>query len=122
MTANLSQDQKDYFIDLAETSLNDLCSISVKSGSYKDSVGQVHYTRTTTDNIPCGISFSSLAYKNEVNEAVVITSDAILRLQKDQPIGVDDIVTCRNKSFTVDGIYEGLTLKIIALKSMVENE
>lgn len=118
MTANLSQDQKDYFIEMAETSLNDLCTINHSTGSSQNSFAETTYTRTVISNVVCGISFASLTYKNEVNQAVLLTADAILRLKKDQSITTSDTVVCRGKTFTVDGVYEGLTLKIVALKAM----
>lgn len=122
MPATLSAAQKAFFIQEAESSLNDLCDIDLTSSSSQDSLGQVQYNRTTVNDVPCGISFSSLAYKNEINQSVVLTADAILRLKKSQTLSVNDLVTCRGKEFTVDGIYEGLTLKIVALKYMKEDE
>ena len=122
MTANLSQSQKDFFIEMAETSLNDLCDIDKVTGTSQNSLAQVQHTRETFENVACGISFSSLAYKNELNQSVILTADAILRLSLSEAISVDDLVICRNKRFTVDGIYEGLTLRIVALKSLETDE
>ena len=122
MTANLSQAQKDYFIEMAETSLNDLCTIQKSGSESQDSLGQVQHVRVDYDNIPCGISFASLAYKNELNQSVTLNADAILRLSLSETISINDIVICRNKIFTVDGVYEGLSLKVVALKSMQTDE
>lgn len=53
---------------------------------------------------------------------MTLDCDAILRVSLTQAVGVRDVVICRGKRFTVDGIVDGRTVQIVALKTMETSE
>lgn len=118
MTANLSQPQKDFMISIAETSLNDLCTIRRKTSETKSPYNDILPAYTDEENVPCGISYGTATYKNEVNQVVILETEVILRLKLSEEIDTDDLVIARDVTYTVDGIDKGLTLKIVSLKRL----
>ena len=126
MTGILTDRQKNYHKEQAGITLNDTCTIRQATGADRDEYGQPVYTFEEYEEIPCGIMYQSsagfAAFKREVDQAVVLYADAILRLLPDQPVSVDDTVTCRGKRYTIDGVYDGETIRFVALKSIETSE
>lgn len=100
----------------AEQSLFETCTIYTKTGTHQDSYGQTHRVYEETEDVPCDIQFQKLEFQDERSQAVVLSGDAILRIRLDQPIGVEDYVVVRGKAYAVDGVFDGLTVRQVALK------
>ena len=116
MTAKLQPYQKSYFIQMAETSFNDVCTIRSFVSRTKNSYADLENTYTDIEDVPCGFSFSSNEFKAELGLATISEIDALLRLSLEQDIKQTDLVICRDRTFSVDGIYPGTTVQVVTLK------
>lgn len=106
---------------VAELSFEDTCNILVWSG-YSDgySDGLDSYP-TTISGVACGFAYGK-SLEAERGQIVILESEAILRLSLDQELSIKDKIEVRNKTFSVDGITEGYSCKVINLKELETNE
>ena len=118
MTAKLSDEQKKYYRELAETSLNDVCVIHRYEGETKDEYNDITHSFTDLPDIPCGFSVSGTPFQREISQPVILQFDGILRVKLSQPLDIKDDVTVRGKRYNVDNVWDGLTLRMASLKSM----
>jgi|SRR5688572_1890604 len=122
MTANLSQSQKEYFQELAETSLNDLGTLHQWTSEEKNEYADTSQTFTDIEEIPCGLSYASVPNQRENIPPVILQADAILRVKLSQELSVKDDFTIRNKRYHIDNIWDGLTIRFAALKHLETSE
>jgi len=99
----------------AEQTLFELCTIYSSSSSYQDEYGQTHQAFTEISDVPCGVAPAGES-QSEREQPIVLTGDAVLRVRLDQSISVLDYVVVRGKSYQVDGVFDGLTVRRAALK------
>jgi hypothetical protein len=106
---------------IAEDSFEDTCNILVWSGysdSYTDGLDS---WPTTISGVSCGFSYKK-AFESERGQLVILEDEANLRLSLTQDITVKDKVEVRNKTFSVDGINEGITCLVVNLKELGVND
>jgi len=113
----LSDAEKADMIIAAEDSFNDTCTIHVLAVPVRDGYSEEVLAYTDLEEVECGFS-SGPEYENERGAVVTLDADAILRLSLDQAISVKDEVTVRDERYTVDGVLDGRTARIVALKKM----
>ena len=113
----LSQAEKDEIIRAAEDSFNDVCTIRRDTGTSTDSYAEETDTYTDHPDIPCGFSHTP-EYQNERGQIITLDADAVLRLSLDQAIGERDQVIVRDVTWDVDGVIDGRTVRIVALKKV----
>lgn len=119
--SHLTSAEKAVHKAIAEDSFEDTCNIMVWSG-YSDSyTDELDSYPTTLSGVSCGFDYSK-SMKDERGQIVVLEDEATLRLSKDQDISIKDKVVARGKTFTVDGINEGITVQVINLKELEVNE
>jgi hypothetical protein len=100
----------------AEQSLFETCTIYHSTGEAQDEYGQERETYETIEDVPCGLE-DKLGLEDERSNQVILRSgDALMRVRLDQEIGGDDYVTVRNKSYAVDSVHDGLTVRRVVLK------
>lgn len=111
---------------LAEETFNDECTLRRATGFTQDRLGQRTVTYVEYERVPCGLSLpgsvATNVFEREVDQATVLQADAVLRISLDQDVGVKDEVIVRGKTYQVDGVFQGKTVKILPLKSMATEE
>jgi hypothetical protein len=106
---------------IAEDSFEDTCNILVWSG-YSDSyTDEVDSWPTTISGVSCGFEYKK-AFESERGQLVILEDEGILRLSLTQDITLKDKVEARNKTFSVDGINEGITCLVVNLKELGTND
>lgn len=118
--SHLTPAEKAVHILIAEDSFEDTCDIYTFSGLI-DSYGDEQSFFTVTSGVSCGFSYGK-ASEDERGQTVILQADAVLRLSLAQPISVKDKVDVRNKFYTVDGVTDGITVKVVELKELDTNE
>lgn len=119
--AHLTDVEKTIHILIAEDSFEDVCNILVWSG-YSDSyTDELDSYPVTISGVPCGFSYSK-AFESERGEIVILEDEGILRLSLTQDISIKDKVEIRNRVWNVDGINEGITVKVVNLKGLDTDE
>lgn len=119
--SHLSLDEKTIHRQIAEDSFEDTCNILVWSG-YSDSyTDELDSYPTTISGVSCGFRYNK-SMKDERGQVVILEDEATLRLSLNQTISDKDKVEIRNKTFTVDGVNEGITCLIVALKELEVND
>jgi SPP1 family predicted phage head-tail adaptor len=108
-------------IATAEDSFNDLCTIHADSGTTRDEYGQETDTFTDTEEVPCGY-LPREQFQTERGQAVTLDVDALLRVSLTQPVGARDEITVRGIRYSVDGVVDGRTVRIVSLKSISTEE
>lgn len=117
----LSTSEREEIIVAAEASFNDVCTLLAAGDRTQNSFGEVRDELAEPIEIDCGFS-PKPEYRNERGQVVTLDCDAILRVSLTQAVAVMDVVLCRGKRFTVDGVVEGRTARIVALKAMETSE
>ena len=124
--ANLSPEERAEHTRIAEETFNDECTIRSRTGTTKDEYAEETSTFTEYRHVPCGFmlpgSAATNVFEREVDQVVVLQADAVLRIDLEQPISVNDEVIVRGKTFQVDGVIDGTTVRLVPLKSMETSE
>lgn len=121
--ANLSAAELAEMVRIEEESFNDVCTIRRSTGTTQDEYGEVEHTYVDIEEVPCGFSLpGNKIFKAEIGQAVVLTADALLRVSLEQAISINDIVLVRNKTYSVDGVHDGVTVRLATLKSLETSE
>jgi hypothetical protein len=113
----LSQSEKDEMIIAAEDSFNDTCTVHADTGTSTNSYAEETDTYTDRANISCGFSYTP-EYQNERGQIITLDADAVLRVSLDEEIGERDQVTVRDVRWDVDGVIDGRTVRVVALKKV----
>jgi SPP1 family predicted phage head-tail adaptor len=111
----LSQAELDDMILATEDSFNDVCTIRADTGTSTNSYGEETDTYTEQARVACGFSYKP-EYENERGQLITLDADAVLRVSLDQAIGERDQVIVRGLRWHVDGVIDGRTARIVALK------
>lgn len=111
----LTAGEKAQMIVDANDSLNDLCTIHYAVIGQANEYGEELPTYTDQANIECGFSYTP-EMTNERGQIVTLDADAVLRLKLTQAIDTKDQVTVRGKRWNVDGVIDGRTVRVVALK------
>jgi hypothetical protein len=106
---------------IAEDSFEDTCNIMVWSGYSDAYTDELDSWPTTLSGVLCGFAYKK-AFESERGQLVILEDEAVLRLSLEQDISVKDKVEVRNKTFSVDGINEGITVKVVDLKELGTND
>lgn len=106
---------------IAESSFEDTCNILVWSGGSDSYTDELDTWPTTISGVSCGFSYRK-AFQSERGQVIILEDEGILRLSLDQDLSIKDKVEVRNKTFSVDGINEGSTVKVVNLKELETNE
>lgn len=106
---------------VAELSFEDTCNILVWSGSSDAYTDEIDTYPTTISGVPCGFKYGK-SLESERGQVVVLEADAILRVSLDQDVSIKDKIEVRNKTYSVDGITDGITCKVINLKELETND
>lgn len=110
-------------VRIAEETFNDECTIRQWTGRAQDEYGGVTDTFTEIEHVSCGFtSPGARVFEREVDQAVVLQADALLRVSLDQPLSVNDVILVRDKTYQVDGVHDGMTVRLATLKSMETSE
>jgi hypothetical protein len=106
---------------VAELSFEDTCNILVWSGYSDGYTDELDRYPVIISGIPCGFSYAK-AWKSERGQVVILDADVILRVSLTQDLSIKDKVEVRGKTYHVDGIQEGITVKVVYLKEIGTNE
>ena len=119
---NLSEQERLDFIQIAEETFNDECTIRQWTGTTKDELNQRHDVFTLIEHVPCGFGPPGKPFEREVDQATVLQADALLRVSLDQDLSVKDEVIVRGRTYKVDGVIDGITVRIAPLRSTATAE
>lgn len=98
----------------AVSSFNDACDIYAFAGT-ADSLGEITQAWDTgTFTVSCGF-VEKAETRDERGELVVLQADALLALPLTQALTIHDKIVTRGKTYHVDGITPGYTVKIAEL-------
>ena len=98
----------------AVATFNDACDIYAFTGT-ADSLGEISQAYDTgTFSVPCGFMETN-EYRDERGQVVVLAADALLALPLTQALTINDKIVARSKTFYVDGITPGYTVKVVSL-------
>lgn len=119
--AHLTEQEKTIHKLIAEDSFEDVCNILVWSGYSDNYTDELDSYPTTISGVPCGFSYGK-AFEAERGQVVILEDVGTLRLSLEQDISIKDKVEVREKLFSVDGINNGSTCKVINLKALETND
>lgn len=111
----ITQGEFTELVTAAELTLFETCTIYSKSGSQQDDYGQQSETYVTFYDVPCGVQAEG--EREELrDQPIILTGNAMLRVKLGQTITVHDYVVVRGRSYEVEGVLPGLTLKKATLR------